>query len=276
MNSYLSNVIARAGEQPQSIRPRLASLFEPPAGPAIPMATNALGTKRNVPPRSVSQPHEDRTAPTQPVAPDVAPLLIHRSAESIAKQGAQASVSVDKTTTASPFNLPVENPPQPLIPAHPAVSSRVEPVLDPAGPIPSLHYNEAESEHIQASAEGQARREETRPTVESTPATFIDRTILIEAPIHPRAEPEVVVREVDRSIRPWAPRPASALVRPEMNLSLAAPVIARESSSVRITIGRIDVRAIMPPQPQPAAPAHETKRVASLSLEEYLKQRNGA
>jgi len=45
-----------------------------------------------------------------------------------------------------------------------------------------------------------------------------------------------------------------------------------ERSVVRVTIGRIDVRAIMPPAP---APADEQRRLEpALSLDEYLRRYN--
>lgn len=44
-----------------------------------------------------------------------------------------------------------------------------------------------------------------------------------------------------------------------------------EPPSVQISIGRVEVRAVSPPMPQPAQPRAEPK----LSLEQYLKQRDG-
>ena len=42
-----------------------------------------------------------------------------------------------------------------------------------------------------------------------------------------------------------------------------------------MTIGRVEVRAISP-VPEPAQPLPESKPVPALSLEDYLRQHNGA
>src|SRR6185436_9237817 len=48
------------------------------------------------------------------------------------------------------------------------------------------------------------------------------------------------------------------------------------ASSIRITIGRVEVRAVMPSTPAPAAVvASSPKQPSALSLEEYLKKRSG-
>ena len=275
MNGYLNNIIARTVEQPPSIRPRLASIFEPTIGPAILVAADPLRTNQNVQRRSVSQRHDDHGAPTRPAALDVQPSPIHRSSEADAKRREQAPVRGDEPTIARPPKPRVDS--SSLVPHQTVgswtVSSRIEPLREPADPVPFSQVNETERERVQTSAEGNARREEILSPVASAPVTVIDR-VVVETPV--QSQPEVLIREVERSVRRDSPRAPAAIVRPEVNLSIEPPPLARETpSSVRITIGRIDVRAVMP-HPQPAAPARETKRSAALSLDEYLKQRNGA
>lgn len=43
--------------------------------------------------------------------------------------------------------------------------------------------------------------------------------------------------------------------------------------NIRVTIGRVEVRAIMPPEPK-APPAKPSRPGPALSLDDYLKQRN--
>jgi hypothetical protein len=43
---------------------------------------------------------------------------------------------------------------------------------------------------------------------------------------------------------------------------------------VRITIGRVEVRAVLPPEPAPRR--REPARAKALSLDEYLDRRHGA
>jgi hypothetical protein len=55
--------------------------------------------------------------------------------------------------------------------------------------------------------------------------------------------------------------------------------VAREAqalpTTVRVTIGRIEVKAITPPQPSPERRQPPASHPAMVSLEEYLKQRGG-
>src|SRR5262252_7536166 len=62
MKSYLSTLAARALEQPPPIRPRLASLFEPPAGPHVNFRETVLNT------RGATKPQ--RGAPPTAIAPE--------------------------------------------------------------------------------------------------------------------------------------------------------------------------------------------------------------
>jgi hypothetical protein len=77
-----------------------------------------------------------------------------------------------------------------------------------------------------------------------------------------RRAPDVHVHVADRAVSPVA-TPAAEEARAETH---PAPV-------VRITIGRVEVRAIMPPAPAPRpAPA---RPAPALSLDDYLKQQTG-
>ena len=80
-------------------------------------------------------------------------------------------------------------------------------------------------------------------------------------------------------LRPSSER-APIVVEPNVTpfIESAVPVAPRESSSrvppniVRVHIGRVEVRAVMPPVPPPRAPERPGPL---LSLDEYLKRRNG-
>jgi hypothetical protein len=68
---------------------------------------------------------------------------------------------------------------------------------------------------------------------------------------------------------------AAALVRPTTRRRTAAPAapshVATELPPVRVTIGRIEVRAVTPPAQTPPRPA--PRGPAPLSLDDYLEQR---
>ena len=89
--------------------------------------------------------------------------------------------------------------------------------------------------------------------------------------IHPRTE-RVTANKVDRLVEPSRDVPGRVdksmdVLKPREESNHAEPPV------VRIHIGRIDVRAITPPPPQPASkPAPAQPR---LTLDEYLRQREG-
>jgi hypothetical protein len=89
--------------------------------------------------------------------------------------------------------------------------------------------------------------------------------------VHPRAE-RVMANKVDQVVEPTRGAPG------RVDKSLEALTASEESNRteppvVRIHIGRIDVRAIMPPPSQPTSkPAPVQPR---LTLDDYLRQREG-
>jgi hypothetical protein len=91
-----------------------------------------------------------------------------------------------------------------------------------------------------------------------------------------RAQPAVDPREpATPAVRPPAalePRP----VRPAVRAASDTPVGDAQLPAVRITIGRIEVRAVMPQPPAPAAKPVSPSIPGATSLDEYLKQRSGA
>jgi hypothetical protein len=89
--------------------------------------------------------------------------------------------------------------------------------------------------------------------------------------VHPRTE-RVTANKVDRLVEPSRDGPGRVdksmdVLKPREESNHAEPPV------VRIHIGRIDVRAITPPPPQPASkPAPAQPR---LTLDDYLRQREG-
>jgi hypothetical protein len=80
------------------------------------------------------------------------------------------------------------------------------------------------------------------------------------------------------------PGPQRVVVQPQVTAPRrsppAFPPLSRqqgrnEPPAIHVTIGRVEVRAVMPP-PTPPRPAAPPPAAPKLSLEEYLKQRNGA
>src|SRR5262249_35929021 len=107
--------------------------------------------------------------------------------------------------------------------------------------------------------------------------TFEEANIITTAP---RASQEHQAQE-RKTHQAEAFRPQAIVVKPEARTAVSEepfsePQIIRPDlpPSVKITIGRVDVRAIMPSTPTPLVVAREPAAKA-LSLDEYLKRRNG-
>jgi len=54
-----------------------------------------------------------------------------------------------------------------------------------------------------------------------------------------------------------------------------APEVSPHPPTIRVTIGRVEVQAVMPPAPTPVY-APPARREPTLSLKDYLKQRDEA
>lgn len=74
----------------------------------------------------------------------------------------------------------------------------------------------------------------------------------------------------ESSARSLAPHPTPALIVP------AAPSPEAPAPTIRVTIGRVDIRAIRPPSAPATAPRLQPERSPVVSLENYLAKRNSA
>lgn len=89
--------------------------------------------------------------------------------------------------------------------------------------------------------------------------------------VRPRTRDPATDRAASTVLRPPASGPAppgagrTSQVRPGTDLAV---------TQVQVTIGRVEVRAVYSPPPAPAAPAR-TRPAPAMSLEDYLKQREG-
>lgn len=266
MTGYLSKLTLRSAEQPQPIRPRLASLFEPVAGlPILSLKTTSVTTENET---------QDASPPT---------------AEPVATTAEIKSSDNSRKLAAATF----ETPKAPSVDRGRGRTSSQELSRRPA-PVPAdkLVTKPTRVETVSASEESPATTRPLRniaavkqdpaildqPRPETQVAHLIE-TKLIESLV--RSEPPPTSTRETRKARP-EPERHSVIVKPEVTAgSIQTPGkeadLGEASSSIRITIGRVDVRAIMPAAPpQPAVTSSsQRKGQPALSLDEYLKQRNG-
>lgn len=265
--SFLSHLAARAAQGAGAVQPRLPALFEPP--PASPVFGD-LSTPGRREPRDEERPAESpaagvpetprRRAPAPPPAVSLAP---RDEPAGTAPPRAERRRSAPPPETAEPepalFSRPVARPDRTVVAMPRPAAERPAPPAPPApGPHGVLPAEPPRREQEVRPALTQDVRSATEPSRPSPPAP--------PSPVTPLPAPApVLARPAVTALAPRREPPAQRLEASE-----PAPVI-------RVTIGRIEVRA-MPPaaaSSAPAAPA-ETRRGSGPSLEDYLQRRSGA
>jgi hypothetical protein len=192
--------------------------------------------------------------------------------------GAFEPPPADATPSAAANPTPTPSMPQP----PPAFTSTTQPQTTPSSPPEPLFaaaWPLIRSAAPQASVPNESRDSQpeqirTHPSIPIPAST---------APLLPDHEPRLETSRgaaAESAVPPQLSHSPSSLSRPVISLP-ASPVAAPRrglaaeleppSRIVRVTIGRVDVRAQFPAAPQP--PAVKSARPPALSLDEYLKQR---
>lgn len=245
MTNFLNRLASRAVGVAQIAQPLVPAIFNP-----------GFGLETSQPPSEISVERITSPASTRTSAPEV------RSETSLPREW-------ESSATTLPLSSPIASERPSLAHEHAA--------LPPAAP------------QIDPPHETKLREEKPWPTIRTTLPSISDdiasaskRALLPVPSTHywsagkdsiPRgleSAPDSV-RSNRQSLRALQVRPAvpaTSLV----SVRNQAARITQERPVVRVTIGRIDVRA----QFMPAAPAavSRSQKVATLSLEEYLKQRS--
>jgi hypothetical protein len=242
MSGYLVSLVERARGEGAALQPRVRARFEPHGFEEV----SAESETRLPAPVS--------NAPPAPVVPHVraTPLSIDDDVETVrevhttttrteappSEPPAPASVA-----QATPTPREVAPPPPPVTPSDEVTYGVRQPQLPlsrrPLSPPHSIDKREIEIER-------ERERETVRERLLPHPPLRVATTRSIERQTH---------RDTTRVVR--LPHEADA-----------------EPQPIHITIGRIDVRAIAPPaQARPSSAA--AKRNASLTLDDYLRRRDG-
>ncbi len=298
MGDYLNQLTSRVSGTQAAVRPRLPSLFEPPRGLAATRVSSLFPAQPQ--PREEAPLVEDLS--TRSTLSDQRPQ-IRAAYEKPASASRLITLSQhepkpDKPALPHPAFVPSAMERPPIVRARPTRESlrheertergeRDDAAREPLRPAtPSLPLNNSEEPNSVA-------RRETNKLVVRRPdpeVTGRETLSLSSAPQRRRTEaareftPAQQQHATEKPLTPPAPaRPAEGVhAVTNFNPARAAretPVIARtepledSSPSVQVVIGRVIVQAIAPPPAlAPPAPRPQTPR---LSLEEYLKQREG-
>jgi hypothetical protein len=291
--SYLDNLVARHLPETAVIQPRPVSLFEPWPGSA------AGATSFSVPAAS-----EEETAVPPPAALPTTTPSVPAIADSLpppppsptpAMRAAQQSASPTPTPATPPAALPSPPhhapTPRPASPEPTRRPRRQQPVDDtPAAIKPALPRQPALAPAIPvnvipATPHHQAEPQPAKET--HTPAIIREQITLLKSVTETPPQPTPTLVEIVREqpIQPMPPVTAApAAIRPEQ-IKPFIPANGRSANhqppvtpppepapTVQITIGRIEVRATPPP---PAKAEQKQPRTPVLSLDDYLRQRNG-
>ena len=268
MRSYLSILAARSVNQTPQIRPRVASLFES-AGPRIKLLERIV-KKQVVQPRRANESGHERAEPASVAEDFVGREKTARTSRTDIRPAAfeAAGRLANLQLEIKPVSQPPPSPPirvssrQPESESEPAKDEQRFETPDPKEARSQPAAIQTESAHD-----------------EPPPIALIEETNLGGSAPEP-ASPGPI--STGRPRREPALR-AGVVIRPEIVTSEpkapaleALPPSQEAQQSIRITIGRVDVRAIMP---QPATATNAIRKavtVGPMSLEEYLKRRNGA
>jgi hypothetical protein len=241
MSDYLGNLIARTVSAGAAVRPRLPSLFEP-----VPAAGEAKSAPEFEQENFVERPPE--RPPVIPFSETFAPipLPIPTSRQSVLREPEQTVTEISpakKILKAGKESEPVAQPALIHEAVQPGIFSGAAPIVtgdDPLNPIRS------KSDATKSPLRGAIMSVSHEATARQGPGP---------------SQPPVALGPVIATIRsspPIAPLPL---------------VPTKAPPTINVTIGRVEVRAVMP---HVTVPKPASRSAPKLSLEEYLKQRNGS
>jgi hypothetical protein len=303
MSDFLTSLLVRNLGTGTSLRPRLASLYEPDT-----LYGGVLNGQSSLPLDVPFAPLDQNSEETEESSASLSPkpsadaemerlrlLLAHERERAIA----DLSSSVRTSEAASG---PMTNPPRPLNqpPPRPAVASQArsesaspqiqespQPIRDDAqdvgqvGPTPRAFV--AHTEASAAPAQGERR---TRELLDSNHPTHVDaphrRAPEAVAPAH-RVGP-IETRTVSERITHGreAQPPAGLLAHPQVVARVEAGEAARHAEAARepapvinVTIGRIEVRATTATESAESKSRMQPAQAPGASLDEYLRRRAG-
>jgi hypothetical protein len=243
MNDYLNSIVARSLNIADVVQPRVPQLFEQPLASVPEQPDPSLQTEMRPNPPALSS----ETSDTSIIGTDQAASEVRLSGfEPVKPAPAAMDTYVKGIRRESPFAVQSIQPKESLAPA---TASQAGGALD----------SRSMREPATPSAAGSNQN--------ASPQS--DRELSLSTVGPPWKEGSVKTSEPSITSSPARLQPSVPNVTlssmPQNNRS------EQQQPAIRITIGRVDVRAIMPAVPPPAAAPVRPK--PALSLESYLKQR---
>jgi hypothetical protein len=283
MSDFLSHLVDRALALPPLVRPRLQSIYEPALSS---VGSNPLEEHFEVPAESS---RVTQSAPEPALQPRAGKAGSRESGEGMDHELAP----IRKT-----------NPTPPTAAEQPVHSERVPPSPSPLPDErePTLKIKKAEPQTPEHSIAHRPERQPDPPGDEQAGRSATPRERKKEIPADRSPETGLETPPPGRQRKSTGPQtfppestpfqnkpakqPTVVTVQPahrfredRLQPTLAPAAAPREAAppaavpSVHVTIGRVEIRAVMPPAPEPRpAPAPSGSR---LSLDEYLKRVNG-
>jgi hypothetical protein len=270
MSGFWRHLAERSLGHAEAVRPRLTGRFEPPPGVQRPVEeTLEVEAARPAAAQPEPAPRREPATPARAQVPATAPA---------------------EESAARPQPPSAEGGPHPALPAE-QYGERVEPVVRPApvapvaepGPRPALRHEDdrlLEAKPRPAATQAPAVRTEppdTRPAAE--PVAPASQREPVSEP--PQAARSAAIQPVIRPVERAAPATPERTERPAGEQAPAAPGPRVDQPaagtppsipSVQVSIGRVEVRAVFAP---PAPPPARGRPAPVMSLDEYLKSRDG-
>ncbi len=313
MRNFLSSLIDRNQRPQTEIRPRLGSLFEP--SPLVGAPVQA-GQETDSPSQMASRPPSTTVPETLPAPephaslkprPDAEkPMDLPRlrvdppglPAQTVGRRDGQDEAIRQSQRAVRPISPPAQPSSQNAPPVRsttfperdllePQVRSQTVEPASPARPVAvALHArrHEAPPKEGRSDAPDQGDRPaaphdaDWMARLAATVSSPAASTIVNERPSLPRGEQKFATIRPEQIAPPGTdPRAQAGSTRnASPNTSLPGQGNPPEPPIIRVSIGRIEVRANVPEPPRPRPlPGQSARRQPALSLSDYLKQRGG-
>jgi hypothetical protein len=312
MSDYLENLAAKALNLIEGVQPRVASLFEPPSMAGRPMTARLSANEEAVPgepfasgpsyeaPLSTQESFSNawpsrpptmglgRPAATLPPQPtDMTDTSMHQPPGQWVNRQPAPPLPSPVVGTAS-GQLPTQPGPHPartMSTATPAASSspgaarpRDATTAQPSHPDTPILVPVSAGQETVAGPSTSTATQESLPALAHIIGRAVDeRAVWFDVP-QPKniTHPESVSDHARRSSTPAMPvvQPRVTVYRePPVSTPSEGTAMPEPAPTIKITIGRVDVRAMMPAAP--AARPAPARPSPALSLDDYLKQRGG-